>query len=215
MELSKEQIQKIEKYLDSDNVYEVDIRLEVLDHITTEIEHKMADDKVDFNFAFAEARQKWNPLCKDTTSMFFGLGCSAPKMVVQKAKRMYWKHYILLLASYFMPFLLLTHFNFKIENPVENPLFIVLKVIVGFSLLAFFYMLLVKNKTVKTTYGFILKSQSLGVFSGLIVFMILINQVEELDGIHIGMICSYLFMTLSYFTFFKKHQEAIKKYKIS
>ncbi len=215
MEITKKHIQKIEKYLDSKNVYQVDIRLEVLDHITTEIENKIEVNNVDFYVAFAEAKQKWNSQCKETTSMFFGLGFSAPKLVIQKAKRMYWKHYILLLASYFVPFLLLTHFNFKVENPADYSFFLVLKVIVGFSLLAFFYMLFFKINTVKTTYGFILKSQSLGVFMGLIVFMIIMNRLKELDGIHIGMICSYLFMTLSYFTFFRKHQEAIKKYKIS
>ncbi|WP_299015183.1 hypothetical protein [uncultured Polaribacter sp.] len=214
MELTKEQIQKINLYLDSKNLYEVDIRLEVLDHITTAIETKMEVENVDFHYAFAETRQQWNPNFKETTSMFFGLGFSAPKMVVKKAKSIFWKHYILLLTSYFIPFLLLTHFNFKVENPAEYSFFLVLKVTVGFALLAFFYMLFFRNNKVKTTYGFILKSQSLGVLTGLLVFVLIMNRANELNEMDLSMVCFYLMITASYFTFFRKHQKAIQKYKV-
>jgi hypothetical protein len=76
-------------------------------------------------------------------------------------------------------------------------------------------MLLTKNNKIETTYGFILKAQGLGAITGLIVLLIFFTRLKELNGINIGMFCSFIFMTFSYFHFYKKHQEAIKKYKIS
>ena len=97
---------------------------------------------------------------KETTSMFFGLGFSAPKLVIQKAKKVYWKQYILLLASYFLPFLLLTHFDFKVQNPTEFSFFIIFKGVIILSVLAFVFMFFSRNNKIETTYGFILKAQS-------------------------------------------------------
>lgn len=215
MQLTKEQIQKVEKYLHNKYFDFIDLKVEVLDHIISDVEEKMRLEKVSFHQAFASSKQRWSSQLTETTSMFFGLGFSAPKIVIQKAKKVYWKQYVLLLASYFLPFLVLNNFDFKIENPNNYFFFPVLKIVVGFSLIAFFYMLLSKNNKIKTTYGFILKSQSLGILTGLIVFMIIVSRLKELNSIHISMICSSLFITISYFNFYKKHKEAIKKYKIS
>ncbi|MDN3618355.1 hypothetical protein QWY81_02660 [Polaribacter undariae] len=215
MELTKEEIQKVEHYLNIKHITYIDLRVEVLDHIVSEIEDAMRKEKITFHYAFATAKQKWNPQLKETTSMFFGLGFSAPKIVIQKAKKVYWKQYVFLLASYFIPFLLLTHFNFTIENPTEYSFFTLFKGVVIFSFLAFIYMLVFRNYKIETTYGFILKAQSLGAFTGLIVLAVFFTRLKELNGINIGMLCSYIYMTISYFHFYKKHQEAIKKYKIS
>jgi hypothetical protein len=214
MELTKEQIQQVEGYLDNKRFNFIDLKVEVLDHMISDIEDNILLENVTFNYAFATAKQKWNSQLKETSSMFFSIGFSAPKIVIQKAKKVYWKQYVFLLASYFLPFLILTHFNFKIENPTEFSFFTLLKAVIILSLIAFFYMLLFKNDKIETTYGFILKSQSLGAFTGLIVLAIFFTRLEELNGINIGIFCSFIYMTLSNFHFFKKHKETIKKYKI-
>ncbi|SHM93330.1 hypothetical protein [Polaribacter sp. KT 15] len=215
MKLTKEQIQRVEHYLDVKQIDYIDIRLEILDHIISDIEEKIEEEKVTFHNAFATSKQKWNPQFKETSSMFFGLGFTAPKIVIQKAKKVYWKQYVFLLTSYFLPFLLLTHFNFKIENPQEYGLFNTLKGVIVLTLISFVYMLFSNNHKIETTYGFILKSKSLGAFTGLIVLAIFFTRVNELNGINIGMLCSFLWMTFSYFHFYKKHKEAIQQYKIS
>ncbi|WP_405610228.1 hypothetical protein [Polaribacter sp. Asnod1-A03] len=215
MELTKEQLQKVEHYLYVKHITYIDLRMEVLDHVVTEIEEIMRKENVTFHNAFATTKQNWNPQLKETTSMFFGLGFCAPKIVIQKAKKVYWKQYVFLLASYFLPFLLLTHFKFKIENPTEYSSFILFKGVVVLSFMAFIYMLIFRNYKIETTYGFILKAQSLGAFTGLIVLAMFFTRLRELNGINIGMFCSYVYMTISYFHFYEKHKEAIKKYKIS
>ncbi|QXP63617.1 hypothetical protein [Polaribacter sp. HaHaR_3_91] len=215
MELNKEQLQRVEHYLDKKNITYIDVRFEVLDHIVSDIETKMTKENLDFETVFYNVTEKWNTQLKETTSMFFGLGFSAPKLVIQKAKKVYWKQYVLLFTSYFLPFILLTHFNFKIQNPTEFNFFIILKGILIVSFVSFMFLLLTKNNKIKTTYGFILKSQGLGAVTGLIVLLMFFTRLKVLDGISVGMFCSFIFMTFSYFLFYKKHQEAIKKYKIS
>ena len=214
MELTKEQIQRVEHYLNVKNIDYIDLRAEILDHIVSEIEDTIYKEKVAFHYAFAIAKQKWNKQLKESSSMFFGLGFSAPKIVIQKAKKVYWKQYVFLLASYFLPFLLLTHFNFKIEKPTEFNFFIIFKGVVALSFVSFLYMILSRNYKIKTTYGFILKAQSLGAFTGLIVLLIFFTRLKELNGINIGMLCCFIYTTISYFHFYKKHKEAIKKHKI-
>jgi hypothetical protein len=215
MELTTKELQRVEHYLNVKHITYIDLRMEVLDHIVSDIETKMMKENLDFETAFYNVTDKWNKQLKETTSMFFGLGFSAPKLVIQKAKKVYWKQYILLFTSYFLPFILLTHFNFKIQNPTEYNLFFILKGILILSFVAFIYMLLSKNNKIETTYGFILKAQSLGAITGLIVLLIFFTRLKELNGINIGMFCSFIFMTFSYFHFYKKHKQAIKKYKIS
>lgn len=215
MELTQEEIQKVAHYLDVKDISYIDLRVEVLDHIVSEIEEKLETENKDFYQVFQEVKQKWNPQLKETTSMFFGLGFSAPKIVIQKAKKVYWKQYVLLLGSYFLPFLVLNHLNFKIENPTEFDFFILFKGTIILSFVAFVYMLLFRNYKIKTTYGFILKAQSLGAVTGSIILLIFLTKLKVLNGMNIGMFCSFIFMTFSYFIFYKKHKEAIKKYKIS
>ncbi|QXP66124.1 hypothetical protein [Polaribacter sp. AHE13PA] len=215
MELTTQQLQRVEHYLDKKNITYIDVRFEVLDHIVSDIETKMTKENLDFETVFYNVTEKWNPQLKETTSMFFGLGFSAPKLVIQKAKKVYWKQYVLLFTSYFLPFILLTHFNFKIQNPTEFNFFIILKGILIVSFVSFMFLLLTKNNKIKTTYGFILKSQGLGAVTGLIVLLMFFTRLKVLNGISVGMFCSFIFMTFSYFLFYKKHKEAIKKYKIS
>jgi hypothetical protein len=215
MELTKEQLQRVANYLNVKDIIYIDLRMEVFDHIVSDIEAKMMKENLDFETAFYKVTDTWNKQLKETTSMFFGLGFSAPKMVIQKAKKLYWKQYILLLASYFLPLLLLTYFDFKVQNPTELNFFIIFKGIIILSFLAFIYMFFSRNNKIETTYGFILKAQSLGVITGLIVLLIFFTRLKELNGINIGLFCSFIFMTFSYFHFYKKHLEAVKKHKIS
>ena len=191
------------------------IRLEVLDHIVSEVEERMDSKNKSFQEVFASVKHKWNSQLKETSSLFFGMGFSAPKIVIQKARKVYWKHYLLLLASYFIPFVLFTHYNFKIQNPSNFNFFIILKSILIVSFISFFYMLLAKNSKIETTYSFILKAQSLGLFMGLITVTMFFIRLKELNGINIGLFCAFIFSTVSYFHFYKKHKVAVQQYKVS
>ncbi|WP_170063268.1 hypothetical protein [Polaribacter porphyrae] len=51
MEITKEQIQQVENYLDKKGLHYVDVRLEILDHIILDIEAEM-NQETNFNDAF-------------------------------------------------------------------------------------------------------------------------------------------------------------------
>jgi len=72
------------------------------------------------------------------------------------------------------------------------------------------------NKT-KTTYGFILVTQS---FNALFSIILLIdfdffNKQGDLDAFQVSFLSIFVFSVYIYSHFLKKHKEAIKKYKIS
>ncbi|WP_299666970.1 hypothetical protein [uncultured Polaribacter sp.] len=213
MELTKQQIQSIEHYLNVKNITYIDVRFEILDHIVSDIEEIINTENKTFNSALEEVKQKWNPQLKETSSMYFGLGFTAPKMIIVKAKKIYTKYYLILLTSYFLPLLVLTHFDFTIQNPSEDFLFLISKIFIVLCIIAFLVMFLKKENKVETTYGFILKTQGLGLFVGLFTVLIFMTKPKELNGINIGLFCTFAFSTYSYFHFYKKHQYAIKKFK--
>ncbi|QTD36511.1 hypothetical protein JL193_10160 [Polaribacter batillariae] len=213
MELTKEQIQRVEHYLNVKNIKYADVRFEVLDHIITDVETTIEKKNIDFETAFYKVTDKWNTHLKETSSWYFGVGFLAPKIIIKKAKKIYGNYYLLLLVSYFLPFIVLTKLDFTIQNPTESNFYILIQAFVVFVFVTFLYMFLKKSNKVKTTYSFILNALSLNTFMGLIVSIWFLNSPKELDGINIGMCFAFIFSAYSYYVFFKKHQKAIKKYK--
>ena len=69
----------------------------------------------------------------------------------------------------------------------------------------------------QTTFSFILKTQSLGIFIGFIIVLstTFFDKTNNFKGIAVGLFLSFIYQTFVYFYFYKKHKEAIKKYKIS
>jgi len=215
MELTKPQIEKINQFLERKNLNYIDVKLEVLDHIVSDIEFLMIENEITFECAFLRTTSKWERHLRETSSFFFGIVFSAPKIVIEKAKKIFWKQYIFLILSYFLPFLILTNYNFEIQNPSSYSFFIVLKVVIIISSITFIYIFFTKNNKIKTTYGFILKTQSLTVLTGIIVLSMFFTNLKTLNGINIGLLCSFLFSTYNYYYFYEKHQFAVIKYNVS
>ena len=57
MKLTPEQIQTVEKYLTNKDVEYIDLHLEVLDHISSDIETKMTEEAFSFSDAFEEGNK--------------------------------------------------------------------------------------------------------------------------------------------------------------
>ncbi|WP_397444817.1 hypothetical protein [Polaribacter sp. R77954] len=214
MEITTAQIQDIEYYLDSKGINYIDIRPEILDHILLDIEAEMTAKKT-FEDSFLSVKLKWNPQLKETSSYLFGMGYLAPKIIITKAKKLYGKYMLLILASYLLPVIVLVNLDVIIKNPQENIFYNVSKVILALIFCAFLYLFFTKPKHPITTYGFILKTLSLNSFVGLLVLLIFFTDLKEINPMHIGMYLSFTFSTYVYYYFLKRHKEAIKKYKIS
>ena len=106
MELTKAQIEKVENFLTAKNIIYVDIRLEILDHIVSDIENLMVKNYT-FENAFKTTIIKWKNNFKETSSFYFGILYSESKLVIKKAVKMFkpFFSYICLLIFYLSYFL--------------------------------------------------------------------------------------------------------------
>lgn len=83
MKLTTEQITKIEETLVLKGLIYEDIKLEVTDHIASEIENKLENDQSNFIEAFEDVFSKWQNELK-LTSNWWSSGFVAPKIVIDK-----------------------------------------------------------------------------------------------------------------------------------
>ena len=218
MELTKEQIQEIEKYLNVKGITFIDLRIEVLDHMISDIEAKTNTENLDFETIFPVVKEKWNAQLKQSSSFYFGEMFSAPKIVINKAKKHFKKWYIISFLVFIFPVLFLKVIKPSFSENIENILNLSFQILTVLSFLIFSILIFLtsRNKT-QTIFSFILKTQSLSV---LVFFIVLLDlnffkKIGEIDSFKVGFLISFIFLTYSYFHFYKKHKEAIKKYKVS
>ncbi|MFQ3180578.1 MAG: hypothetical protein ACI9Z4_000159 [Polaribacter sp.] len=216
MEITTQQLHEIENYLAKIKFDFVDLNAEILDHITSDVE-SLLDKNYSFENAFALVKLRWERHFKDTSSFFFGLQYSESKIVVKKAVKMFKPFYFIYLTAYFLPVIILKTFSFDFSKNTQDFLN-------GFlfysASIAFLYMIFIIVKTiqtkVKTTYRFILKTQYLGIIF-LILSLLMENSFTDKgnpNAILIGFLFGGFAVTYICHHFYKKHLEAIKKYKI-
>ncbi len=214
MELTKEEVQRVEHYLNVKRITYIDIRMEVLDHIISDIEAKMKKEDLDFETVFYNVTDKWNKHLKDTSSWLFGLTYSAPKIVMDKAKKSYKK--LFLVSSFLM--ILLMYFESKVKFlvSVNTQVYITnTLLIINIFCILFYAFLIMKNSNIKqkTTYSFLLNTQKTAILLGFIA-IIFSGIIENVTPIY-NLTLMFVVLSYGYFYFYKKHLETIKKYKIS
>ncbi|MCL7762188.1 hypothetical protein MPF19_02085 [Polaribacter sp. Z014] len=218
MELTHEQLQLVENYLDKKDITYIDIRTEVFDHIVSDIETKIEIEKSDFKTTFHKVANKWNIHLKKESSWIFGVAYSLPKIALEKAKRSFKRYYFISVLSFIIPLFILTIIDLHFTENIKNELNLFLQTITVLTFIVFglLFILKFKEKT-KTTYSFILKTQSWNfIFSFIILFDLdFFNKNGNLMDSQLAFLIAFIFSTFSYFHFYKKHKEAIKKYKIS
>ena len=217
MEITTQQLQEIENYLAKIKFDFVDLNAEILDHITSDVEN-LLDKNYSFENAFALVKLRWETHFKDTSSFFFGLMYSDSKIVVKKAVKMFKPFYFLYLTAYILPMIIFTNISIVFPKNTIDFLNGFLNSIsaVFFCYLIYIILKVIKAK-VKTTYRFILKTQYLGVI--FLILPLLMGNYFNDDGSLIPFLISFqsggFAVTYICHHFYKKHLEAIKKYKIS
>ena len=216
MELTKEQQQQVEKYLQNKDFDFVDLNVEVLDHIISDIESLLAKN-YSFENAFKITILKWEKYFKETSSFYFGLQYSESKIVVKKAIKIFKPFYFLYLVAFTLPFAFLKLVPIQVAENTAN---FMNSFLFSFSSLLLCYMIFIFVKTlrskVKTTYRFILKTQYFGLFFIIlgVFFGAIFNNEGEMDPVYTGFASGGFAVAFICHHFYKKHLEAIKKYKI-
>ena len=216
MELTKEQQQQVEKYLQNKDFDFVDLNVEVLDHIISDIESLLAKN-YSFENAFKITILKWEKYFKETSSLYLGRNYTESKILVKNAIKIFKPFYFLCLAAFILPYTFLKLVPIQIA---ENTADFINNFLFSFAASLLCYMIFIFVKTVrskvKTTYRFILKTQYFGLFFIIlgVFFGAIFNDEGEMNpaftgftsgGFAVAFICHY---------FYKKHLEAVKKYKI-
>ena len=84
MKLTTEQIECINQTLIEKGIKYDDIKLEVLDHIATEVQVLMDENTLSFDENFKLVLDKWSEELKPSSSFFTGLGVSYPTIILNK-----------------------------------------------------------------------------------------------------------------------------------
>ena len=216
MELTKEEIHKVEAFLKQKNFDFIDLKVEILDHILSDIENLIIKDH-SFEDAFVMTKIRWEKHFRETSSFYFGIQFSESKIVVKKAIKIFKPFFFLYLTAYVLPIIITTNFSITFSKNTIGFINTSLNVLnILFLLYSIFIFIKVIKTKIKTTYRFILKTQYAGTIFLLISFLIGNHFNDDgsfipflisfqIAGFAVTYICSY---------FYKKHKEAIKKYKI-
>ena len=214
MELTKKQIQKVEEYLKRKDFDFIDLKIEILDHMISDIE-KLMNENYSFDNAYKKTILKWEKHFEATSSFYFGFQFSESKMVVDKATKMFKPFYFIYLAAYFLPFIILQSVvEFKPSKATSDFINGFLLSTSFIALICFIVMAINVVKTkIKTTYSFIIKTQYLGVL--LLIIPLITQSFFDKKGILIsiffGMYCAGITVVFISHYFYRKHKKAIQK----
>lgn len=215
MKLTQIQIQKIEHFLDAKQLTYVDIRIEVLDHMISDIENMMNTKNFSFEKSFNKSMLKWNSQLRISSSYIIGLVYHRPKIVIQKADKIFLKWYVLMLFAAISSFTI----NFKALDQIIVNYDSSIKIIAGSFLLAsslallFWYFKLLKSG-IKTSYLFIYEKQVFlcSIFCIPYILINLFSSDSFLIGPNIFFSCLMVLFTVLGYNLFKKHQIVAQKF---
>ena len=119
MEITEEQQLKVEVYLQNKDFDFIDLNVEVLDHIISDIESLLVKN-YSFENAFKITILKWEKYFKETSSFYFGLQYSESKIVVKKAIKIFKPFYFLYLVAFTLPFAFLKLVPIQVAENTAN-----------------------------------------------------------------------------------------------
>jgi hypothetical protein len=116
--LTPEQITKIDETLVLNGLIYDDIKLELTDHIASEIEAEMEEKEISFETAFKQAFENWKEQLRPSTSLWVGSTNVVPRIVMDKWLLNSKKRQLKGLLIAFVFAFLLTIFSRNINNEI-------------------------------------------------------------------------------------------------
>jgi len=216
MKLNKQQIQKIEDYLNDKKIDYLDIRFEVLDHLASDIETKMETSNIDFKASFEEVKLKWNKSFKETSSLMLGLIYQGPSVVIDKCVKIY-KPYLLkglaliILCGLSYKFLIKNLFS---EEMIFDVIFILFSVV--YTWVVFYWFFNIKRTKLKSSYSFLYSTQ---ILPNLFLMVLILTNLNDNSFLRFDSFSFTFFsvLILSFFagfSFYKNHFKTIEKYQL-
>lgn len=216
MKLNTEQIGAIGHYLNRMELFQLDLRDEVLDHMATSIETKMTSG-IPFKEAFQQETQKWKKDLDNYSSYWLGLLWSGPKIVIEKCVKLVQKIY---LKASIVSIVVLGIIH-GLHDLISITFLEKLSDTLGFIYIVFFLLLLflrnkIQKSNYKSSYGFLFKIQTISFGMLFILYNPLLTDILCLikDGAiqYISLFMHAFTLAFSYFfyEFYKSHLDIQK-----
>lgn len=187
MQLTNQQIATIEQTLVLNGLVYNDIKLEVLDHIASEIEDRMNYEEVSFETVYTSVFKKWKSELQISSSYaWLGAFFEAPRFVVDKLVT-YSKKQILIvlfLSAVFATSLSILGYCIGIElfsNILQTTLTGMFYVMVGLTIISLF---LIWRSSFKTTFGRLFLYRSWVVFVFFFMSSVDNEPIKHFDSNH-------------------------------
>jgi hypothetical protein len=209
MKLSKENIDFINVYLVKKGIKYLDVKLEMIDHIASEIEIKMELENLIFDDAFNLVIRKWQYQFVQRSSFWVGAIYSFPKVVLDKIVTRAKLTTVCSLVFIVLCLTLYGHFETqlnKILAPFSQAI-VISSIVVALSILSIVIYINIKSKP--TSFRFLV-NQSSPILMFVFFIVMLDNQVVQLQFFYFAILSFYSFFI---FKNFISHRNFIKKIK--
>lgn len=210
MELTKKQIQRINTYLDVKGIKFIDFRIEIFDHILSQIEQKLEIENTDFETIFYQVTDEWNKQLNAGSSFLFGWTYLAPKTVIKKAKKIHKKLYTKVALLISIPIFLGMILNlslFKIVLDTVNSKGLIIASV--FSIISMFIVYKSRREINKTVYSFLIKTQETQLFLGAILIFMYSFDVPSIEILILFTFSNCYLIVLNF-----KHKKEKEKYTL-
>lgn len=224
MKLSTDQIAKIDETLVLNRIIYEDIKLELTDHIASEIEFQMTENAIDFEIAFNEVFENWKEQLKPKTyGVWLGNNYSGAKIFMDRFLKFTVNEYKIGFCLLVI-FLIMNELSFNITFTDEgaNSTRIVLKTLVCIVfMITVTGRIMLKKHQFKTTFSEIFKRRfylAIVYFLGFMLggFPILPSSRDKFsDSFSIFTVIIFMFYNLNNFRLVAKHFKTKKQFENS
>jgi hypothetical protein len=222
MKLSPSQIEYIEHTLVKNDLNFDDLKFELIDHIASEIEMKMAIDEMSFTTAFYSVFDNWKEQLRPSqNTVFLGRNLVAPKIVIDRLS--FLKKRELLTGFGFCFIVTLLFYGMNTTNIfrsfLQNIEPIIQKVFLLTSILLTIFKIILYKSELRTTYSVLFNKS----FFLAIPFCVIISlggfsffRTESIDNLRMSAVSAtifYGFFLFSSLRFLYQHYQFVKKIK--
>lgn len=216
MKLNKDQIQIIDNYLIRKQVKYADLKLEILDHMISDIESEMETNKISFDEAFDKTIIKWKSSFLETSSLWLGAAYVRPKIIISKLTNTLKP----LIFKVLMSTVLITVFLYVLDNgflkmnlnDYKESLLIAIYVFAAFNTLILSYWAIIMYMSkVKTSFSFLYYRQVVVFcFYPFMITDTFLLKEGSINFISLGFIILSVFISLMGRELFKAHFKTLK-----
>ncbi|MEX1383273.1 hypothetical protein [Lutibacter sp.] len=219
IKLTKEQLHQIDAYLNNNDVKYIDLHLEVLDHICTDIEHEMTINNSSFKDAFDKIRIKWSKTFSYKWTFWLGISNGGSKLFIDHCLKIYkplWFKSILVILTFIATFYgIVTILNIDLDANYHLFKITFLSMALSFPALLIYWKYELKKIKLASTYSYLYNKQ---IFPNIFISLLLILQIfrsekevfSDFMFVYFTVFFSILIMG---YNFYKNHLKAVSNYR--